>query len=91
MTIIHRFRITTPAGVFVRGAVKGIGGMLAGRDAFERLCAASVRAVTGRPLRDVYEPSPGFCEVYPEYSAASDGNAVIVDLRNARIERVRST
>lgn len=89
MTRVRFFRITQRDGVLVTGAVRGAGGMVAGRDAHDRVCRASVRATCRQPMRDVFEPEPGFAELYPEYSAAGDGAPVRVDLRHARVEVLR--
>jgi len=83
------FRVTQRDGLVVIGAVRGAGGLLAGRDAAERMYRASARASMGLPLRDVLEPEPGFVDLLPGYSAERDGDPVRVDLRGARIEVLR--
>ena len=86
----RRYRVTERNGsLAVTGTVQGIGGMLAGRDALDTLYHCAARASIGKPMRAIYEPEPGFCEMYPEYSAAGNGAADRVALRGATIEVAR--
>jgi hypothetical protein len=86
VTSPRRYRVTQRDGRVVVGAVRGVGGMLAGSDSYERLCAASVRASIGKPMRSITEAAPGFCLMYPDYSRHADGDVVEVDLRHATVE-----
>jgi hypothetical protein len=71
-----RFRFIRRDGSVITGVVHGSGGALSGRDALHRLEVLRRKHLLGRL------PRPAQLRVYPEYSAASDGPVVLVDLGN---------
>lgn len=73
----------------VRGVVQGSGGVL--RDLKRRSAADAVqrlieRANAGNPL-PVYEPKPGFVKLWQGMSTESNGTALVINLRGARVVR----
>src|SRR6185503_3454878 len=64
----------------VTGPVQGCGGTISAVGGVQRLTVEVTHARTGRRL-GVYEPSPGHVRVFPNYSAAGNGDPVDVDLR----------
>jgi hypothetical protein len=69
-------------GSIVVGPVQGCGGVLRWNEGRDRLQLDTERARAGEEL-SVYEPKPGHVRVYPDYSAAGNGDPVDVDLRTA--------
>jgi hypothetical protein len=63
--VTTRFIITTRGGHAVTGYVRGFGGFIGEhtRDSLERLEKARDRASIGKPMRSIYEASPGHCAV----------------------------
>lgn len=50
-----------------------------------RLQAQIRLASKGRPL-GIYEPAPGHCAMYPNFSASGNGPVVLVNLSGATVE-----
>ena len=76
----RRFTLTLDDGTTVTGPIHGSGGLIAGDRAIDRLARAIAHAAEGRDS-GFYEPQPGFCRVYPDYSAVESGTPVDVDMR----------
>jgi hypothetical protein len=70
-----RFAFRVPTGT-VTGAVQGNGGIVS---SLARLLAAKKLAGAGR-AHGLYEPAPGCVQVFPDYSVAGNGEAVVVAL-----------
>ncbi len=81
--MIARFRFVGP-GVDVTGPVQGAGGLVTSLGCLER---QQRLASAGRPL-GVYEPSPGFVCVFPDYSGSENGRRVHVPIAIVSIEQV---
>lgn len=84
-----RFAIQTADGRRFVGPVHGAGGVLGGRPhhALARLRADAERATNDPGHRlSVYEPAPGHCRIYPDYSAAGNGEPADVPLAGAQVE-----
>lgn len=86
-----RFRATLADGRVLEGPVQGYGGKLgtgalhagfsaARREALRRLAFAKRMLARGRAL-PMYEPEPGCVAIYPDYSAESDGEPVVVPVK----------
>ncbi len=77
-----RFRFTLADGTKVMGPVQGASGVVG---SIERMRQAVRRAKAGHDT-GLYEPKPGHVDVFPMYSAHSNGPRVAVNL--ARVRRV---
>lgn len=80
-----KFEITTQDGQRHVGHVQGCGGLIAGRNALERLRGQAELAAEGDALA-IYEPAPGCVLLYPRMTARNPGPRVAVSLVGARIE-----
>jgi len=74
--MVTRFLFRLADGRELVGPVQGCSGFVGSLD---RLLADRARAAAGEPL-GVYEPRPGCVKVCPAYSAAGDGEPVVVPL-----------
>lgn len=84
MSDTSRFRFFFSDGAQVVGPVQGAGGFLSD---VAILRASLQLASEGKPLARVYEPKPQCVACFPDFSAADNGPAYIVDLRDVvRIE-----
>lgn len=81
MSIATVYTITPLNGAPVTGRVQGSGGFLVGVAGLARLAYASD---SGRFAG--YEPAPGHVCVYPDWTPASNGPGVAVNIRGARVE-----
>ncbi len=85
-----RIKATLATGETITGPIMGNGGMVgsgalchgaksAGRQALRSLRVAQSRAADGLHL-PIFEPSPGHVAIYPDFSAATDGERIEIPL-----------
>lgn len=80
--MVTRYRIAHRGGVLV-GAVMGMGGFLDGRHGLERLRRAADGGFRRNPVNG---DDGGAVFVFPDFSAASDGRVVKLDIVGASVE-----
>lgn len=77
-----RYTIRQADGLLLHGPIHGCGGLVEGRHGADRIELEIVRATEGDDL-GIYEPRPGHARMWPNYSAAGNGEPVDTDLRGA--------
>ena len=88
--IAVRIKAELATGLTIVGPIMGNGGMVgsgalchgaesASRQAMRSLRAAQDRAADGLHL-PIFEPKPGHVAIYPDYSAATDGDRIEIPL-----------
>lgn len=83
---LPQFRIIEASGRVVVGPVRGRAGMVTS----VYLLQSQVRLANRYRALRIFEPIAGHCAVYPHFGPSMDGEMVMVCLRGAKVERVRS-
>lgn len=82
------FRVTAADGRTATGPIQGAGGMVECGTIgtpLERIQCDARRADNGLRL-SIFEPTPGYCRIFPDYSAAGNGEPVDLPLPGAVVE-----
>lgn len=87
MLTTTRYRITTPEGYSIIGAVQGYGSLIEGASGCDFLRRLAVRAAAGKPL-PIYEPFQGSIAVFPACTTTENGPSIPIPLAGATIEMV---